>query len=783
MDNPAILRSAGLPLPTRISLSLRLLAWLPLASAAAGVRSEPALQPSTALSAPVRGDASRQRPAYLRADELRLRPDLDAVAEGHVEFQRSGTRILADRLTYDNAEDLARARGSVQIQREGNVYRGPELQLRLQRFEGFFLRPEFELGLLGSGGRAQRIDFIDESRSVAARAMYTSCPRDGSGDPDWLLQAERVKFDEQTQEGRAEGAVLRFLGLPILALPVLSFPLSDARKSGWLPPDVGLDSRSGFEFGMPYYWNIAPHRDATLTPTLRTRRGLSAEAEFRWLEPRDAGKVVLDLLPFDRVAGRSRHAWQVHDEGHGDAGLRYRAHLLRVSDDNYWKDFPNAVPSLTPRLLSSEAQVERSVATWLGPGQLYSRLQHWQVLQTGDAASTIAPPYQRSPQIGLRVTPALALGLQATLESELNHFTRPDGSASAQLPTGWRWHALGQLSRPWIRPWGWLTPKLAVNAASYALDRAPLGQARHASRVIPTLSLDAGLSFERASRWFGQDQRQTLEPRVLYVSTPFRNQLSLPNFDAADREFNLVSLFGENAFSGIDRVSDAHQLTLGVTTRFFDAASGTQLLRLALGQRVLFRDRRVTLDGVPFTQRLSDVLLEGSTSLLPLWQLDAAAQYSPDSRRLVRSILSARYSPAPFQTVSAGYRLSRGLSEQLELGWQWPVYRGQARPVGAASGCGGTLYGVGRINYSLRDSRITESIIGMEYDARCWIGRIVSQRQSTGSNSATTRLMLQLEFVGLSKLGANSLQLLKDNVPGYQLLRDPRRPDNPDVQR
>jgi len=319
-----------------------------------------------------------------------------------------------------------------------------------------------------------------------------------------------------------------------------------------------------------------------------------------------------------------------------------------------------------------------------------------------------------------------------------------------------------------------------LNTARYSLDSNGDGP-RQLGRSVPSLSVDAGLVFERDTRWFGQVQRQTLEPRALYVNTPFRDQLSLPNFDAADREFNLVSLFGENAYSGIDRVSDSHQLTLGVTTRVFDTATGAQTLRLALGQRVLFRDRRITSDAVPFTQRLSDMLLEGSTSAVPRWQLDAAVQYNPDSRRVVRSILGARFSPGPFQTVSMGYRYSRGLSEQLELGWQWPVYRGQARPVGGAGGCGGTLYGVGRTNYSLRDKRITESIVGLEYDARCWVGRVVAQRLSTGPAEATTRLMLQLEFVGLSRLGASSLQVLKDNVPGYQLLRDPRRPPSFDA--
>jgi LPS-assembly protein len=280
--------------------------------------------------------------------------------------------------------------------------------------------------------------------------------------------------------------------------------------------------------------------------------------------------------------------------------------------------------------------------------------------------------------------------------------------------------------------------------------------------------------FERDSSLFGRAQRQTLEPRLLYVNTPYKDQSQLPNFDAAERDFNAVSVYAENAFSGIDRVSDAHQLTAGVSTRLIDAATGAETLRLGIAQRFRFKDQRVVLSGDALTQRVSDVLVDASTTVFNPWRLDAALQYNPDSQRVVRSILGVRFQPGPFQTLSAGYRLARGLSEQVELGWQWPLWKGTATPVGASGGCGGTLYAVGRLNYNLRDSRLTDSLIGAEYDSGCWIARVLAERLSTGRAEATTRLMLQLELVGLSRIGSNPLQALKDNVPGYRLLREPR---------
>ena len=264
--------------------------------------------PAAALPPEAAASASTALPIVLRARSLRARPDLDASAEGDVELRRGPLWLRADRLDYDVVEDLAWARGQVRVQRGDVVYRGPELQLRLDRFEGFFLQPEFDLLRLQSGGWAERVDFLGRSRALATRVAYTSCPREDAAELPWVLQADRLRMDFEANEGIAEGGVLRFMDVPILALPALSFPLTDARKSGWLPPTINLDTRSGLDLSVPYYWNLAPNRDATLTPRLITRRGFGLDSEFRYLEPGQRGELQVDLLPQDRIAGRSRHA-------------------------------------------------------------------------------------------------------------------------------------------------------------------------------------------------------------------------------------------------------------------------------------------------------------------------------------------------------------------------------------------------------------------------------------------------------------------------------------------
>lgn len=744
------------------------------ASAASGIE----LRKSQSLQAPVGDDL----PVIIRAREVRARPDQDAEAVGDVEFRRGGTVIRSDQLTYDQAEDLARATGNVVVSRDGSVFTGPEVQLQVDRFEGYFRSPTYRFTRTGAGGKATRIDFIDPNRAMAIDASYTSCtPNDP--DPAWVLETGSLAIDRAANEGVARDAVLRFYGVPIFAAPVLSFPLTDARKSGFLPPTFGLDSRSGVQASIPYYWNIAPNRDATFTPSISSRRGVALDSEFRYVEPRFGGEADFRLMPHDAQAGRSRYALRFDHDGllPGDALLRAR--VLRVSDDNYWKDFPGELATPTPRLLRSELAVSRPFGDWSS----YARVERWQVLQTEDPSTRIDPvPYERVPQVGARYAAPWTGGFDVGFETEVNRFADPNASYQTQRQTGVRLHAIGAISRPFYRP-GWtLTPRLAFNSASYMLDQPLADGRRSATRLVPTLSVDSAWTLERDTAWFGRSVRQTLEPRLFYANTPFRQQNDLPNFDSAVKDVNFDSIYTSNAFSGVDRVSDSHLLTAGVTSRILDPETGAEALRLGIAQRFFFRDQEVTANSLSVNQRLSDVLVAGSTTLVPHWSADASAQYNSDTRRIERSLAGLRYSPGPYRTVSFNYRLTRGLSEQVELGWQWPVYGDVSRRsrssfgAGAGAGhdssgnasCSGALYSVGRVNYSRRDSRLVDSLIGFEYDAGCWIGRVVAERLSTGRSETTTRLLVQLELIGLSRLGASTLRVLKDNIPGYQVLRD-----------
>ena len=767
----------------------------------------------------------------LEAQTLQGIPGGTTEARGQVRLGQGTVRMDAPELIYDAARSLVFIQGGgVRWARQRDLLQGDSGEFDLDRTVGEFRLPRFFFGLSMAGGSGSVLRVLDGDRMEIRDARLTSCLADEAGrpireagarpgvnrapaalpalaadptraleqlaaapalpappradaSPGWELRSPRILLDFEREEGMAENAQLRFQGLPLLVLPRLSFPLGDARRSGWLPPTARADTRSGFEVSAPYYLNLAPHYDATVTPVMATRRGPSVELEWRQMGLTQASLLQLHQVPMDQQRDRSRNAvyWQ---QRWSTSGVQLSTSGLRVSDDDYWKDFdhtqtfqrrtfsvlnlgeaPDAERSqanLQPRLLAQTAQAERPWQWGTASGLAYARVQHWQVLQGTDPNGAFISPYQRSPQVGVTAQGSLWAGVDLSVETEVNRFTRPDMALdlAPQLRSGQRWHALASVSRPWIGPAGWVIPKLSLNTASYRLDAAGTAAAAvgsdSLSRTIPTLSVDGGLNFER--RW-SLSQRplvQTLEPRLVYVNTPMRDQRDLPNFDAAPKEFNSTSIFSENAFSGIDRVSDAHQVTMGVTTRTLDSGTGAEFVRGSIAQRVQFRDQTTTPAGSVANQRLSDVLLAATVGLSPFWGLDSTVQYNPDLGRTTRSVLTVRYQPRLNTTLLASYRYARDLAETVELRANWPLW---TRTTGVGSNdCTLLVTGASRLNYNTREGRLADSLAGLEMDAGCWVMRMGLQRQSTGVTEVVTRLIFQLELSGLTRSRANPLR-------------------------
>jgi LPS-assembly protein len=738
------------------------------------------LKSSAALAETVTPASRSASPTFVSGERIYGRPDLETVVEGDAELRRGDMVIKADRLEYDQPTDLATAKGNVYINRAGNVYQGPLLEIKVDAFEGFFDHPSYQFPRNEAHGEAERVDFVDDQRAVIHKATYTTCRRipGPSWMPDWILRATTISLDNEEDVGTAEGAVLTFKGVPILPVPYVSFPLSDKRKSGVMPPTLGLDNVNGAEVSVPYYWNIAPNRDATITPTLMSKRGLNVGSEFRYLEADYSGQVRFDVMPADQL--RERNRWGLSAAHQAtinnplarrltDDGLGLNLKLNRVSDDNYWRDFTSTSSTLTQRLLANDA----TVAWTNGNFSSSVRTLKWQTLQ--DVTAPITPPYDRLPQLTTRYARSDVRGLDLAMEADFTRF-QSDSSLTLQ-PNAQRAYSLMQVSRPWLLPAGFVTPKLQLHASNYQFDSPLSNGATTASRVVPTFSLDSGLVFERDASYFGKAFRQTLEPRAFYVNTPYRDQSYLPNYDSGASDFNFATVYTENAFVGNDRISDSNLLTLGVTTRLLDPATGAEAVRLGMAQRFRFRDQNVTLPGgTRVDDRLSDILVGAAVNWDPKWAFDSTVQFNPTTAESVRSTIGARYSPGNYRTLSASYSYQRDVSEQLNVGWQWPVndlWGDRGQDLGAGRGQGeGRWYTVGHLNYSLYDRKLVDGFLGFEYDAGCWLGRVVLEQLQVSTSAANQRIMFQLEFVGFTRLGVSPLRTLKDNIPGYQYLRE-----------
>ena len=753
-----------------------------------GAEPSPRLRASPMLREDIPAAVRPQLPTFVEGDRIEGRTDQETVIEGNAELRRGDTVVRAKRLEYNQTTDLARATGDVHVNKAGNVFEGPLLELKVDEFVGFFNQPRYRFLRNDAYGEADRVDFLDENRSVIRNATYTTCQRKPGPNwmPDWILRASSLSLDQQEEIGEADGALLSFKGVPLLPIPSLSFPLGDRRKSGVLPPTIGLDNKSGLEVTLPYYWNIAPNRDATLYPTLMSRRGIDLGAEFRYLEPTYYGVLRGNYLPGDPLR-ENRDRWGFAGQ-HSQAQLQLPVlgttsaylNLNRVSDDDYWRDFSRSSASLTQRLLGNEGTLGWN---WFQTS-FSARVQRWQTLQ--DPEAPIIPPYDRAPQFTARQAHTNAWGgFDTNVEADYTHFTHSISdplrlafptTPEVTQPNGQRVYGVAQVSRPWQAPGWFVIPKAQFHARYYNFDSRIATGEDTASVTVPTVSLDSGLVFERQASFFGRGFLQTLEPRAFYVYTPFRDQGKLPNYDSAQIDFNFASIYTENAFSGNDRIADNNLLTLGVTTRMLDPDTGAEAAKFAIAQRLRFKDQLVTLPGqAPVSDRWSDLLFGASATLVPKLSGEAVVQYNPKTQQSIRSTAGVRYNPGNYRVLSMAYRRQQGLSEQVDIGWQWPLndlWGDKGQDLGAGRGEGeGRWYSVGRLNVSLKDRQLVDGVVGLEYDAGCWIGRVVFERMQAG-DTANKRILFQMEFVGFSRLGSGALQSLKQNIPRYQYLRE-----------
>jgi LPS-assembly protein len=733
---------------TRFALRLLMLAGACTATAAHGDTSEAPEISGEVSIIPGTTTIDGQRMEIYLGREMRI--------FGDAEIHQDGNYIKGDQIFINTLNDEIHATGNVHVKQKDITADGPELKLKMEDRTGHMEKPVFNLGVgtpTPSRGSAEALFFEGPTKERLTKTTYTTCP---AGNDDWYLNTSELEVDHHAETATATHARVDFKGVPIFYTPWMDFPFSDQRKSGFLMPIFGTSTKNGVELSVPYYWNIAPDMDATLAVNYMGNRGTQMSGEHRYLGSHYSGKSYLELLPNDDETGNNRYYMQLahgYSFGNGwSAGLDFE----KVSDGQYFNDMSTNVVSTSRVNLLQQVGARYDTSNW----HFSSLVQRYQTLDN------ISFPYQRIPQLSLS-------GLEdfewatTNLYSEFVRFEK-----HANAPTSVEGNRLilnPSISVPFVAPYGYITPKVGMHLTKYSLSNTG-GAFDSDTRVLPTFSVDSGIFFDRDMRVVKNRYTQTLEPRLFYVYIPNTDQSRLPIFDSGLSDLNLSTIFSENQFSGGDRVNDANQVTAALTSRMIDQRTGSQRLSATIAERFYLSDQKVVLPGgVPRSSNHSDILAALSMQLTNGWRADANYQFNTDTDSTVRSNLTARYQPETGKLLNLSYRYNAdnvgilGL-EQIDISAQWSLSRG--------------WYGVGRLNYSLRDNPKTndvsgpiEFLAGAEYDAGCWLGRFVFHRLPTAAANSTAKpvyaFYVQLELTGLSKIGSNPLELLKRSIPGY----------------
>jgi LPS-assembly protein len=713
----------------------------------------------------------------IHADQVIAGVNGNATLHGNVNVHQGDREIHADEIQYNlKTNGLKTDKG---LEYEDPLVRITGADGNYSPTEGAnFRSATFDLRQRAARGSAQALELTPQGVIDLKGVRFTTCPK---VEEAWDIRAKSVTLNTGTRVGEARSAIVDFQGVPILYLPWFSFPLSNERKSGFLYPTIGNNSRSGVSFSAPYYWNIAPNADLTFEPIVYSRRGADLGGETRFLSANDHGTFTWNYLPYDNVfnSGRSRVKLVNAMELPGE----YRFSILaeNISDTHYFEDFAQGPEGTSTAFVQQQAALTYRDEHWKVDGQI----QHY---RTADyTLAQVDRPYARLP--GLGVSADFGWGpaeqLRYGFDSEIVNFHRSvtpleafvnpltnistlknvcQATNPSPCVNGWRVDLMPEVSLNFDAPGYFIRPGIAWRATQYQLDNTLPGEDRSPSRTLPIASFDTGLMFERTAG--SHDQRRiTLEPRLFYLYVPYRNQDQIPLFDTGLPDLDPVELYRNNRYVGADRVGDANQVSLGVTSRLLDARNGRQFLTATVGQIYYITNPRVLLptqviDGEPValetprTDHRSDFVAQIALTAFEDWNADIGLQWNPQNSQAERSEVNIQYKPSGQSVINVGYRYQRDVLEQAEVSSSWPV----------SDAWNIFVRGI----YSIQDHKSLERFAGFEYRACCWRVRLGGRSfVSTRSGSSDTGVYLQLELTGLASVGSESDSFLTTAIRGY----------------
>lgn len=694
-------------------------------------------------------DSSLGDRTIITADEGRAIGQETYEMSGGVEFLRGNQRLRSERARYYKSKDRLEISEGIFLATPDATFEGDSGVINLASASGNIGNARFQMRNKHARGDAEQIIFESEDVTVLKSTTYTTCD---PGREDWLMRSSKVKLDRVSGVGSAQHAVLSFMHVPFFYLPYISFPIDDRRKSGVLPPTYRSSKVSGSDTSIPYYLNLAPQRDATITPRYITKRGALLENEFRFMTTNHYGELNLDYLSNDRLFGEKRGQAKYQHEGRFTPRLSTSLDLNYASDLDYFSELSHSLSLSSTTHLARTAGLSYAGDWW----QSQLRLQSYQTLN--EALPDASRPYQRLPQITFNsLMPLKDNEFHYGLSGEYVYFDRTDRL------TGSRLDLQPQVSLPLTTVATYLTPTLTLQNTSYSLNNEADGSESRLNRSIPLVTLDAGIFFERDTVIASRQYLHTLEPRLFYLYAPYRDQSALPLFDSGAPDFGFSRLFATNRFSGVDRVGDTSQLTTALTTRMIENDSGKERFKASIGQILYFKDRKTGLNGnVVDRTKESDIVAESSAYLRNDVSLGADYRWNTEERETARGAFQMRYKPSSRRIFNVGYRYRNKTQEQVDVSMLWPVPFANR------------WHFVGRWTQSLLDDQTIEAFSGLEYESCCWKVHIVGHRfisqelADSGEDPYERSLFVQLELKGMGKLGKTVDELLENGILDYQ---------------
>lgn len=644
------------------------------------------------------------------SDSSNAEMNKQAIFSGNVVFSQGDRHIAADEAILNQETQQFDANGNLVFQDSNFTVTAESLQAQMRSNRATLEGAKYWLHGQQVNGDAEKLQITINNNLILTNTNFTTCPPDNVS---WLLEAEKIKINSEEEWGEIWNAKVRIAGIPVFYVPYMTIPVSDKRKSGFLYPSFSTSTTSGFEVSAPYYWNIAPEYDLTFTPNYMSNRGIFTKTEFRYLAG-DAqnGRLNLEYLGNDQLLSSrpNRYLYNWQHQGAIDKHWRVMSNFTEVSDNNYFNDLKSDVNRATDNQLSRIGEVSYFENNW----DLSTRVQDIKVLGEEEK------PYQVMPQVNFNFRAAdFWSNLDFGFNSELTNFAHQDNDVN----TATRLHMAPSITLPIHGPSGSLTSQVKLMQTNYWQTNLDPNKNLDDSinRTIPQVRINGQINFERFTELFEQNYRQTLEPQFQYLYVGYEDQRNIGIYDTAQLQDDYYGLFRDRRFSGLDRIADANQMTLGVTTRLFDDHN-QEVTKFSLGQIFYLEDSKLGHEDSIFEQNQSTSILaaELDTRLTQDWYLGAAIQYDTNTSDNKKTEATLDFRPEANKLLQLSYRY---VPDLLNSNTNDLANISQAG-VRAAWPINDSLYFVGNWYYDLNENRSVETYTGFQYESCCYALRL-----------------------------------------------------------